>query len=77
MPGLWCRRRICDRLDALISLVDAWEARHVPVKAPDPTAVIVVMMEQKGLSRRDLVPATGSRARMAEILNERRALTLR
>jgi HTH-type transcriptional regulator/antitoxin HigA len=65
-----------DRLDVLVSLVEAWEARHVSVEAPDPVAAIVFMMEQKGLSRRDLEPAIGSRARVAEILNRRRALTL-
>jgi HTH-type transcriptional regulator/antitoxin HigA len=65
-----------DRLDVLVSLVEAWEARQVPVEAPDPIAAIVFMMEQKGLSRRDLEPAIGSRARVAEILNKRRALTL-
>jgi HTH-type transcriptional regulator/antitoxin HigA len=65
-----------DRLDVLVSLVEAWEARHIPVDAPDPIAAIVFMMEQKGLTRRDLEPAIGSRARVAEILNRRRALTL-
>jgi HTH-type transcriptional regulator/antitoxin HigA len=65
-----------DRLDVLVSLVEAWEARHLPVDAPDPIAAIVFMMEQKGLTRRDLEPAIGSRARVAEILNRRRALTL-
>jgi HTH-type transcriptional regulator / antitoxin HigA len=34
------------------------------------------MMEQKGLERRDLEPAIGSRARVAEILHRNRALTL-
>jgi HTH-type transcriptional regulator/antitoxin HigA len=65
-----------DRLDVLVSLVEAWEARHIRVEAPDPIAAIAFMMEQKGLSRRDLEPAIGSRARVAEILNRRRALTL-
>jgi HTH-type transcriptional regulator/antitoxin HigA len=65
-----------DRLDVLVSLVEAWEAKHVPIDAPDPIAAIVFMMEQKGLSRRDLETAIGSRARVAEILNRRRALTL-
>jgi HTH-type transcriptional regulator/antitoxin HigA len=65
-----------DRPDVLVSLVEAREVRHVPVEAPDPIAAIVFMMEQKGLSRRDLAPAIGSRARVAEILNRRRALTL-
>ena len=65
-----------DRLDVLATLAEAWEARHVPIKAPDPIIAILFMMEQKGLQRRDLEPAIGSRARVAEILNRRRALTL-
>jgi HTH-type transcriptional regulator/antitoxin HigA len=65
-----------NRLDVLATLVEAWEARHMPIEAPDPIAAILFMMEQKGLQRRDLEPAVGSRARVAEILNRRRALTL-
>jgi HTH-type transcriptional regulator / antitoxin HigA len=65
-----------DRLDVLATLMEAWEARHVPVDSPDPIAAILFMMEQKGLERRDLEPAIGSRARVAEILNRKRALTL-
>ena len=60
----------------LATLVEAWEARHLPIEAPDPIAAIRFMMDQKGLSRRDLEPAIGSRARVAEVLNRRRALTL-
>jgi HTH-type transcriptional regulator/antitoxin HigA len=65
-----------DRLDVLATLVEAWEARHVPIPAPDPITAILFMMEQKGLERRDLEPAIGGRARVAEILNRKRALTL-
>jgi HTH-type transcriptional regulator/antitoxin HigA len=65
-----------DRLDVLVTLAEAWEARHVPIAAPDPIAAILFMMQQKGLTRHDLEPAVGSRARVAEILNRRRALTL-
>jgi len=65
-----------DRLDVLVTLVEAYEARQYPVTAPDPIAAVAFMMEQKGLSRRDLEPAVGSRARVAEILNRRRPLTL-
>lgn len=65
-----------ERLDVLATLVEAWKMRHVPIEAPDPIAAIQFMMEQKGLARRDLEPAIGSRARVAEVLNKRRALTL-
>ncbi len=65
-----------DRLDVLATLVEAYEAAHIPLEAPDPIGAILFMMEQKQLSRRDLEPAIGSRARVAEVLNRRRALTL-
>ncbi len=65
-----------DRLDVLATLVEAYEAAHVPIEAPDPVGAILFMMDQKNLSRRDLEPAIGSRARVAEVLNRRRALTL-
>jgi HTH-type transcriptional regulator / antitoxin HigA len=65
-----------DRLDVLATLVEAYEAAHVPIEAPDPISAILFMMEQKQFSRRDLEPTIGSRARVAEVLNRRRALTL-
>ena len=65
-----------DRLDVLATLVEAYEAAHIPIEAPDPISAILFMMEQKLLRRRDLELAIGSRARVAEVLNRRRALTL-
>jgi len=65
-----------DRLDVLATLVEAYETTHIPIEAPDPISAVLFMMEQKQLSRRDLEPAIGSRARVAEVLNRRRALTL-
>lgn len=65
-----------DRLDILATLIEAYETTHMAIEAPDPVSAILFMMEQKQLSRRDLEPAIGSRARVAEVLNRRRALTL-
>jgi HTH-type transcriptional regulator / antitoxin HigA len=65
-----------DRLDVLATLVEAYEAVHSPIEAPNPISAILFMMEQKQFSRRDLEPAIGSRARVAEVLNRRRPLTL-
>ena len=58
-----------ERLDVLATLVEAYEATCFPIDAPDPIAAILFMMEQKHLTRRDLEPAIGSRARVAEVLN--------
>jgi HTH-type transcriptional regulator / antitoxin HigA len=60
----------------LTTLIKANKQEHHPIPAPDPIAAIVFMMEQKGLTRRDLEPAIGSRGRVSEILNRKRPLTL-
>lgn len=65
-----------DRLDVLVTLAEAWEEKHWPIELPDPVEAILFAMEQRGLSRRDLEPFIGSRARVAEILNHRRPLSL-
>ena len=65
-----------DRVDVLATLIEAYEAKHVPIPAPDPIAAIEFMMEQKGLTRRDLEPAIGSRGRVSEVLTRKRPLTL-
>ncbi|MBM3503193.1 MAG: transcriptional regulator [Alphaproteobacteria bacterium] len=66
-----------NRLDVLVTLVEAWEAKHYPVELPDAVEAIRYHMEQHGLSARDLVPYIGSRHRVYEVLNRRRPLTLR
>lgn len=65
-----------DRLDVLVTLVEAYEARYWTIDAPDPIEAIQVRMEQKNLRQRDLVPMIGSRGRVSEILSRKRALTL-
>jgi HTH-type transcriptional regulator / antitoxin HigA len=65
-----------DRVDVLVTLIEAYEARHHPIPAPDPIAAIEFMLGQKGLTRRDLEPAIGSRGRVSEVLTRKRPLTL-
>jgi HTH-type transcriptional regulator/antitoxin HigA len=65
-----------DRVEVLATLIEAYEAEHHPIPVPDPIAAILFMMDQKGLTRRDLEPAIGSRSRVSEILNRKRPLTL-
>ena len=66
-----------DELDVLATLVDAYEAKHFPVESPDPIDAIKFRMEQMGLERKDLEPFIGSRARVSEVLNKRRGLSLK
>lgn len=65
-----------DELDVLATLVDAYEAKHYPMDAPDPVTAIEFRMEQQGLKRKDLEPLIGSRARVSEVLTRKRNLTL-
>lgn len=59
-----------DRLEVLSMLVDAYESKAYPVDA------ILFRMEQLGWTRKDIEPAFGSRARVSEVLNRKRPLTL-
>ena len=65
-----------DELDVLATLVEVYEKEHFPIRAPDPVEAIKFRMEQMGLDRKDLEPFIGSRARVSEILNKRRGLSL-
>ena len=65
-----------DRLDVLVTLVQAYEVRHFPMDLPDPVEAIKFRMEQQGLRPKDLEPMIGRRSRVYEVLNRKRALTL-
>lgn len=66
-----------DRLDVLVTLVEAWEARNHPLDLPDPVDAIHYHMEQNGLAPKDLVTYIGSRNRVYEVLNRKRPLSLK
>ena len=65
-----------DRLDVLVTLVDAYEARRYPIDPPDPVAAIEFRMEQQGLTRADLEARIGRRSHILDVLDRKRALTL-
>jgi HTH-type transcriptional regulator/antitoxin HigA len=65
-----------DRLDVLSTLLEAYEAEHHAIEAPDPIALVEFAMEQKGIDRAALEPMIGSRGRVSEVLNRQRSLSL-
>jgi HTH-type transcriptional regulator/antitoxin HigA len=65
-----------DRLDVLATLIDAYETENYPMDPPDPIEAIKFRMEQQGLTRRDLEEIIGTRTRIAEVLNRKRALSI-
>lgn len=65
-----------DRFEVLLTLVEAYEAKHYPIDLPDPVEAIKFRMDQAGLTPKDLVPFIGRLNRVYEILNRKRPLTL-
>ena len=66
-----------DRLDVLVTLVEAYERIHYPMDLPDAVEAIKFRMEQQSLTVDDLAQVIGRRNRVYEILNRTRPLTLR
>jgi HTH-type transcriptional regulator/antitoxin HigA len=66
-----------EKLDVLVTLVEAYEAKHFPMDLPDPVEAIKFEMERKGLTVKDLEPMIGKSNRVYEVLNHKRSLTLK
>ena len=65
-----------DELDILVTLVEAYEAKHYPIPACDPIEAIKFRMEQMGLEAKDLTSIIGSRSKVSEVLNRKRQLSI-
>jgi len=79
VESLWNARagsKESDRLEVLTLLIQAYESEHYPIPDPDPIELLLHVMEARGLTRKDLEPYIGSRARVAEVLNRVRPLSL-
>ena len=64
--ALWDSRpgsRESDRLEVLTLLIQTYEAEHYPIPDPDPIELLLHVMESRALTRKDLEPYIGSRAR--------------
>ena len=66
-----------EKLDVLTTLVEAYESKHYPMDLPDPVEAIKFEMEQKSLTAKDLEPMIGRSNRVYEVLNRKRALSLK
>ena len=62
--------------EAMLALIEAYEARHYPMSPPDPIDAILFRMEQQGLKPKDLEPMIGQMNRVYEVLNRKRKLTM-
>ena len=62
--------------EAVVTLIEAYEAKHYPISPPNPIEAILFRMEQQGLKPKDLEPMIGQRNRVYEVLNGKRKLTM-
>ena len=65
-----------DKLDVLVTLIEAYERQHFPMELPDAVDAIKFRMEQQGITVKDLEPFIGRSNRVYEVLNRKRSLTL-
>ena len=65
-----------ERLDVMVTLVEAYESKHHALDLPDPIEATKFERERKGLSVKDLESMIGKSNRVYEVLNRKRALTL-
>ncbi len=66
-----------DRFDLLVDLVERYEDAHYPMgEQSDPITLLEFVMEQQGLTRKDLEPYLGPRQRVWDIMERRRPLSL-
>ena len=65
-----------DRLEVLMTLVEAYERAHCPIDPPDPIEAIRFRMEQQGTDKRVLIGVLGNRSRVYEVMRGDRTLSL-
>lgn len=62
--------------DALVLLIEDYEARYYPIPRAAPVDVLKFVMEANHYTRADLVEVIGSKSRASELLNGRREINL-
>jgi HTH-type transcriptional regulator / antitoxin HigA len=64
-------------LELLSLLIEKYEQEHYKSEAPSPIEAIRFRMEQMNLKQIDIAPLLGGETRVSEVLNGKRALTLK
>ena len=66
-----------NELEVLSTLVEVYEDEHYPILPPDPIEAIKIVMEERGLQYKDLVPLFGTKSRVSEVMNRKKPFTLK
>ena len=65
-----------DLIDVMTLLISNYENEHFDIGLPDPVSAIEHRVEQKGLTRKDLIQYLGSQSRVSEVMNGKAPLSL-
>ncbi len=63
-------------LEVWALLIEKYEEEHFPIARPDPVTAIEFRMEQRGLTRSDLLPYIPNKSKISVVLGRRRPLSL-
>ncbi len=66
-----------NELEVLSTLVEVYEDEHYPILPPDPIEAIKLVMEERGLENKQLVPIFGTKSRVSEVMNRKKPFTLK
>jgi len=66
-----------EEMELLSLLIEKYEQENYRMEAPSPIEAIKLRMEQMNLKQVDVAPMFGEKKRVSEVLNGRRALTLK
>lgn len=64
-----------EAIELLTLLIERYEEEHYPIPDASPVEVLRFLIEQNGLSQRDLIPELGNEATVSLVLSGKRPLT--
>jgi HTH-type transcriptional regulator/antitoxin HigA len=65
-----------EAIELLTLLIERYEQERYPIPEADPVSVVQLLLEQKNLAQRDLIPEFGSESAVSMFLRGQRNLTL-
>lgn len=65
-----------EEIELFATLIEKYEDEHYPIDLPDPIEAIKFVMDQQGLTQKDLIQYIGSQSKVSEVLNHKRTLSL-
>ena len=65
-----------DERDVLADLIEHYEDVHYPIGLPTAIGAIEFVMDQRSMTRRDLIPLIGTASKVSEVLSRKRDITM-